>query len=376
MSILIFRHSTRVLYLAALAPWLCSCGGGQIAATGRATVSVTWPESSRLIPQAANSIQVTLIHEASVVGTAILERPVGGGSAQASFENLPVGQFQIVATAHPQAGAAGTAQASAISDVAVEANQTTAIKMTLASTIVRGSISPASTTLNVGQTVTLTGAFENTQHQAVFVSTATLQWRSQTPAVATVDAAGQVTAVSEGTATIEVKDSESGVVATASITVRPSTPGAVFNPANGHYYKAVSVPTGVTWPDAKAAAEARGGYLATVTSAAENDFIFTLINDNLYWKQVASKLGPWLGGQRVSDAQGPNANWQWITGEAWGYTRWAVNQPDNAGGGENRLSYQVPGSTLAATWNDMPAVATPGNDNPIAYVIEWDSNPN
>lgn len=370
------KNYGRVIYLAALTPLLCSCGGGRVATTGRATVSVTWPESSRLIPLAANSVLVILKQNGQWVEQIILDRPAGGGTAQASFENLPVGEFQVAASAHPQAGAVGVAQANAISGALVEPDQTTNIKMTMASTIVRGSISPTTTTLNVGQSATLTGAFENAQRQAVFVSNDTLQWTSRNPALVTVDAAGLITAVSAGTATVEVKDSESKVVATTSVTVRPSTPGAVFNPANGHYYKAISVPTGVTWPDAKAAAEARGGYLATVTSAAENDFIFTLINDNVYWKQVASKLGPWLGGQRVSDAQGPNANWQWITGEAWGYTRWAVNQPDNAGAHENRLSYHVPGSTLAATWNDMPAVATPGNDNPIAYVIEWDFNPN
>ena len=46
---------------------------------------------------------------------------------------------------------------------------------------------------------------------------------------------------------------------------------------NGHRYEVVVVPEGITWLDAKAAASARGGYLATLTSAEENRFVWSLI---------------------------------------------------------------------------------------------------
>src|SRR5215469_11004382 len=41
---------------------------------------------------------------------------------------------------------------------------------------------------------------------------------------------------------------------------------------NGHYYELVNA-TGLSWGAASIAAENRGGYLATPTSAAENSFI-------------------------------------------------------------------------------------------------------
>ncbi|HEY0552145.1 MAG TPA: hypothetical protein VGF13_21270, partial [Verrucomicrobiae bacterium] len=48
---------------------------------------------------------------------------------------------------------------------------------------------------------------------------------------------------------------------------------------NGHFYEAVAS-SGIGWNPASAAATNRGGYLATVTSAAENQVIFNLIRDN------------------------------------------------------------------------------------------------
>jgi hypothetical protein len=46
---------------------------------------------------------------------------------------------------------------------------------------------------------------------------------------------------------------------------------------NGHHYEVVVVPEGITRLGAKAAASARGGYLATLTSAEENRFVWSLI---------------------------------------------------------------------------------------------------
>ena len=40
-------------------------------------------------------------------------------------------------------------------------------------------------------------------------------------------------------------------------------------------------PDGVNWTSAQAIAAGRGGYLATITSAAENSFVYGLISGNL-----------------------------------------------------------------------------------------------
>ena len=71
---------------------------------------------------------------------------------------------------------------------------------------------------------------------------------------------------------------------TLAITLLIASPGlASANPVswscNGHFYDVVSVPGTISWEDANAAAIAAGGYLATITSQAENDFVFLLVNN-------------------------------------------------------------------------------------------------
>lgn len=54
---------------------------------------------------------------------------------------------------------------------------------------------------------------------------------------------------------------------------------------NGHYYEAVPTPNGITWIAANASAKALGGYLVSITSEAENRFVFSLIaGDDRYWQ--------------------------------------------------------------------------------------------
>ncbi|MDO9106294.1 MAG: lectin-like protein, partial [Methylovulum sp.] len=97
---------------------------------------------------------------------------------------------------------------------------------------------------------------------------------------------------------------------------------------NGHLYQAISVPEGITWNAAKLAAEAAGGHLATITSAEESAFVYTL-------KSTRTNL--WLGGFQPPGSPEPIGNWQWVTGEPFSYMNWSPVQPDNAWGGEDYL---------------------------------------
>src|ERR1035438_3846734 len=98
---------------------------------------------------------------------------------------------------------------------------------------------------------------------------------------------------------------------------------------NGHFYDVISVSGTISWEDANAAALAVGGYLATITSQAENDFAFLLVNNATYWH---GSSGPWLGGYQSPATNQPDANWHWVTGEAWNYTNWQIGQPNDSGG--------------------------------------------
>ena len=62
-------------------------------ASGRATFTMIWPQRTRLIPQAANSIVVRIQNGATVLASQTLARPTNGGPATVSFPALPTGQL-------------------------------------------------------------------------------------------------------------------------------------------------------------------------------------------------------------------------------------------------------------------------------------------
>lgn len=90
---------------------------------------------------------------------------------------------------------------------------------------------------------------------------------------------------------------------------------------NGHFYEAVLVLGGIMWDSARVEAESRGGYLATITSPAENSFVFdNVASDPALWILGGFAAdGPWLGGFQDAGYP-PDEGWRWVTSETWRYT--------------------------------------------------------
>jgi hypothetical protein len=137
---------------------------------------------------------------------------------------------------------------------------------------------------------------------------------------------------------------------------------------NGHWYKAVASSNSITWTEADQLARAQGGYLATITSAAENDFVFNLVNaPEFFWN---NGKGPLLGGFQQDRAPEPDGGWCWVSGDPWNYSNWHPTEPNNGRhptGTEDRLQFYsgIP-RTPGATWNDVNR-----NDTETGgYVIE------
>ena len=147
---------------------------------------------------------------------------------------------------------------------------------------------------------------------------------------------------------------------------------------NNHSYEVFVVPGGIDWITAKILAEAQGGYLATITSAEENAFVFALVDSPAYWRfenpdNPFANLGPWLGGFQTPGSAEPASGWTWLNGEgAFVYASWQGGEPNNGPGPHGRdeeALHYFAYVGRAANWNDYPDDLAA----PIAYVVESDA---
>lgn len=132
-----------------------------------------------------------------------------------------------------------------------------------------------------------------------------------------------------------------------------------------HYYEIINVSEGITWNDAKQAAENMlylntSGYLATITSSSESNFITNLLTqENAGYTLIG-------GYQDVNapDYSEPAGGWRWVTGELWDYTNWHGTEPNNnVPEGEDILGLK---SDYNFMWNDG-AGSVPEN----YYLVEY-----
>jgi hypothetical protein len=115
---------------------------------------------------------------------------------------------------------------------------------------------------------------------------------------------------------------------------------------NDHYYMAVAVPSGISWVEANQEASLAGGYLVSITSKAENDFVYGLISDDIYWN---GNLGPCIGLYQIPGSLEPHRGWRWISEEPLSYTNWRPGQPNQAQNTEENCAHYYVHSAL---WND------------------------
>lgn len=146
-----------------------------------------------------------------------------------------------------------------------------------------------------------------------------------------------------------------------------TTASPVVWPQNGHKYEAVLAPGGITWDAANSAAIAAGGHLVTITSAAENNFVYSLLSTPDLWVENPVYHGPWLGGFQPPGSPEPGGNWQWVTGEPFNFTAWnpVSGEPNNAGN-EDKLHFHSH-YYAGPTWNDIGGGRT---DLVHSYVVE------
>ncbi len=150
------------------------------------------------------------------------------------------------------------------------------------------------------------------------------------------------------------------VLMLAATTQAASVQWTVESGGNGHWYEAVAVPAGLDWQAADSAAAAKGGYLASITSEAENNFVFSLIDDEQFWRSGgpgAYYRGPWIGGALnagITPPIDPLEDWEWTTGEAFDYENWRTSSGEPGGDGDRIHFADSPEWVRSAEWNDLP----------------------
>lgn len=118
---------------------------------------------------------------------------------------------------------------------------------------------------------------------------------------------------------------------------------------NGHRYERIE--ESMSWTDAKKYCEDRGGYLAVITSQAEQEAVQQLVAGG-------SRNNYWIGAYRSG------SSFAWVTGESFSYTNWDSGEPNNdpnqsSESGENYvMMYRVKDPSKskgqAYAWNDCP----------------------
>ena len=105
-----------------------------------------------------------------------------------------------------------------------------------------------------------------------------------------------------------------------------------------------------TWPQAEASCVANGGHLASVNSAAENNFLANILTN-----QTA-----WIG---LND-EASEGNFTWTNGDPVSYTNWYEDQPNNYNGSQDYVEMLSDG-----LWNDQY------NYKVLEYIMEIPCSP-
>lgn len=125
-----------------------------------------------------------------------------------------------------------------------------------------------------------------------------------------------------------------------------------FEPNGEHQYQIFY--DKLTWEEAKAACEAKGGHLATITSEEEQKKL------NLY---NGGNHNLWIGGYKNAEGQ-----WCWVTGEPWEYENWGDGEPNNS---SNVVADENCVAMWPVKWNDL---ANSNTYEQSGYICEWEAS--
>jgi hypothetical protein len=161
-----------------------------------------------------------------------------------------------------------------------------------------------------------------------------------------------------------------GVVA-AGAAAQDAVQWRVEDGGNGHWYRVDS--TQRAWTASREYAESVGGYLVTITTLGEQNFV-----EELPGVEEEGCAGPAIGLTQSPIGAEPGGGWSWITGEPLVFTAWGrigsqINPDDSVGDPPNGTVDR--GALWCPPWHDWDDCPD-SNDYPIAAIIEWSADCN
>lgn len=156
--------------------------------------------------------------------------------------------------------------------------------------------------------------------------------------------------------------------------------------SNGHFYEYISTTT--SWTSALSNAAGRtylglNGYLATITSQAENDFVKQKLNADA-WIGASDEytyINAATGTSTYANQAAAEGKWYWVTGPVGEkgvqfsngnttpsatnsmFMNWNPGEPNNSGSNEHYGELYASGGN-SGKWNDLP-------NNNLGYVVEY-----
>lgn len=238
------RKNLSLLSMIPLAWAVAGCGGGggsspdpepNPKADGQALVAIKWPASGRLIPLAANSVQVVLKAGGVAVSTKTLSRPAAGGTTTATFDGLKYGSYTVDVKAYPTTDAQATdstavAQGVGAGTLQIVENQIAKVDVAMASTVTKLVLTPDAPSFPKGTSTVLTVSARDAAGAIVLLAagggTEQITWSGNNSTNVSIVPNGltaTITGVHSGTAGVMVSfvrnDAGAKVVATTTTTV-------------------------------------------------------------------------------------------------------------------------------------------------------------
>ena len=127
---------------------------------------------------------------------------------------------------------------------------------------------------------------------------------------------------------------------------------------NGHYYYAYNLDSITNWEDAKQYCEQMGGYLATVTSREEDEFLYSYLQNKFHYENA------YFGFTDKAE----EGKWKWSNGEESSYTNWHEGEPNAENSEEDFAMYYY--KYPDGSWNDGDFDAGTVNGGTV-FICEW-----